>query len=390
MINQERLERMRQAMDAERLDALVLRLPENVLLLSGFWPMVGATVLIFPLDGKPVCVIPQCFEVEASMALWGATRAYYRYGVLGARDAGSELAPILRGIAQSGGWKRIGYEGSFETIAPAWNSAEILVPFSQTPFHAVFDGCEVIDASLLLQSQRRRKTAYEIAKLRTVNAISCIGLETFERSVEVGVSGVELAAAVEREVMARGAGLDGAQRVRAYAQVAVGPEESALGYRPSEVSTRRPLRHGDAALLELGVVADGYWADRTRVRVAGEPDDEQVKIFEVVRRAQEAAIGALRSGITGAEADQAARSVIRDAGYAEFFPHITGHGLGFCYHESAPKLAPDSTDTLEENMVTSVEPGVYLKPPGGFRIEDDVVITKDGAEILGPFPKVIA
>ncbi|MGH9446156.1 MAG: M24 family metallopeptidase, partial [Terriglobia bacterium] len=254
---------------------------------------------------------------------------------------------------------------------------------------AVFEGCELVDASVLLQSQRRRKTAYEIAKLRTANAISCIGLETFERSVEVGVSGVELAAAVEREVMARGTGLHGAHRVRAYAQVAAGPEESAIGYRPSEVSTQRPLRHGDVALLELAVVVDGYWADRTRVRVAGQPGDEQVKIFEVVRRAQEAAVAALRAGITAAEIDKAARFVIQDAGYAEFFPHITGHGLGFCYHESAPRLAPDSMEHLEENMVTSVEPGVYLQPSGGFRIEDDVVITKCGAETLGPFPKVI-
>lgn len=391
MVNEERLERMREAMQAERLDALVLRLPENVLLLSGFWPMIGATVLIFPLDGTPICVIPQCFEGEASVALWGAVTAYYRYGVLGAQDPASELRPILHGFAQRGGWKRIGYEAGFEAVAPAWNSAEILVPTSQNwaLFHAVFEGCELIDASFLLHSQRRRKTAYEIAGLRTANEISCIGLEAFERLVQVGVSGVEIAAEVERDVMARGTGLHGAYRVRAYAQVAVGPEESAIGYRPSEVSTRRLLKHGDVALLELAVVADGYWADRTRVRVAGRPGDEQVKIFEVVRRAQEAAVAALRPGVLGAEVDEAARSVIQDAGYAEFFPHITGHGLGFCYHESAPRLAPDSTEQLAENMVTTIEPGVYVASCGGFRIEDDVVVTKCNAEILGPFPKAI-
>jgi len=227
--------------------------------------------------------------------------------------------------------------------------------------------------------------AYEIAKIRIASEISSIGLEAFERLVDVGASGVELAAGVEREIMACGTGYQGAFRVRAYAQVAVGPDESAVGYRPNEVSTRRLLESGDIALLELGVVADGYWADRTRVRVAGQPTQEQFKVFDTVRRAQEAAAAAIRPGVSGAEVDQAARSVIRDAGYAAFFPHITGHGLGFGYHESLPKLAPGETDLLEEGMVTSVEPGVYFKPCGGFRIEDDVLVTGTGSETFGPF-----
>jgi Xaa-Pro dipeptidase len=82
--------------------------------------------------------------------------------------------------------------------------------------------------------------------------------------------------------------------------------------------------------------------------------------------------------------------VIRDQGLADFFPHITGHGLGFRYHESAPILAPDSATVLEEGMLTSVEPGVYRHPFGGFRLEDDVRVTPNGAEVLGPFPMSLA
>jgi Xaa-Pro aminopeptidase len=185
--------------------------------------------------------------------------------------------------------------------------------------------------------------------------------------------------------MARGTGYEGAFRVRAYAQVAVGPDESSIGYRPNEVSTRRRLEDGDVALLDRGVVAAGYWADRTRVRVAGKPTEEQLKVFDTVRRAQEAAVSAIRPGVSGAEVDEAARSVIRDAGYAAFFPHVTGHGLGFGYHESLPKLAPGETGPLEEGQVTSVEPGIYFKPCGGFRIEDDVLVTQNGSETFGPF-----
>lgn len=392
MQNQERLDRMRRAMEAERIDALAVRLPENVLLLSGFWPMLGASVLVFPREGRPVCAIPHCYESEAGSSLWEAQASYYRYGVLDAPDQGFAIRDILSAAAHGKGWKRVGYEADFEVVAPPWNSGEAQVPAARTReiYRAAFDGCELVDVSSLLQVERRRKTAYEIAKIRIASEISSMGLEAFEGLVDRGISGVELAAAVEREIMVRGTGYQGAVRVRAYAQLAVGPEESALGYRPNEVSTRRRLERGDVALLELGVVADGYWADRTRVRVCGEPTLEQSKVFDTVRRAQEAAAAAIRPGISGAEVDEIARAIIRDAGYAGFFPHITGHGLGFAYHESLPRLAPGEAGPLEEGMVTSVEPGVYFKPCGGFRIEDDVLVTGTGSETLGSFRKSLA
>jgi Xaa-Pro dipeptidase len=388
MSNVERLNRMRRAMQRDRLDALVLHLPENVLLLSGFWPMIGATVLVFPAEGEPFCIIPDCYENEARLSLWPAQTSYYRYGVLGATPAAS-ISSILSGITRGKSWKRIGYEGSFEVVAPPWNTAEVLVPAAQTRdlFGSAFSGRELADASSLLQKERLTKTAFEITKLRLASEISSIGLESFERLVEPGISGVELAADVERDIMALGTGRDGAFRVRAFAQVAVGPDESAFGYRPNEVSTMRRLERGDVALLELGVVVDGYWADRTRVRVAGDPTEEQLKIFNIVRQAQESAIKAICPGASASQVDEAARLVIRDAGYADDFPHITGHGLGFRYHESSPILGPQSVDVLEEGMITSVEPGIYRRPVGGFRIEDDVLVTKDGAEVLGPFPK---
>lgn len=391
MKSQERPDRMRQAMADEGIDVLVVRLPENVLLLSGFWPMIGASTLVFPQNGLPTCIIPHCYESEALHSLWESETAFYRYGVLDSPSPFSALKDILAHTANGKGWKRVGYERDFEAIAPSWNSGEILVPGSQTQeiYRQVFAGCELIDVSVLLQNQRLCKTAYEIEKIRTASEISCIGLEAFEKLVDVGISGVELASVVEHEIMARGTGYQGTLRVRAYAQVAVGPDETAIGYRPNEISTRRPLENGDVALLELGVVADGYWADRTRVRIAGTPTEEQLRVFEAVRMAQEAAIAAIRPGITGAEADLAAREVIQKAGYGDFFPHITGHGVGFAYHESAPKLAPGSMNVLAEGMITSVEPGVYFKPSGGFRIEDDVLVTKTGAEVLGAFPKAI-
>ena len=375
-------------MEAQRLDALVLRLPENVLLLSGFWPMIGATTLVFPLHGNSVCIIPSCYEQEAAESVWDSQRVFYSYGVLEAPNPAIAVQNSLSAIAKGKSWKRVGYEASFEVVAPSWNSAELLVPAAQSRemLANVFEGSELVDVSTLLQTQRLQKTTYEIEKLRLASEISCFGLDAFEKLVEVGITGVELAAAVEHEVVVSGT-KKGAYRVRAFAQVAVGPQETAVGYRPNEVSTLLRMKAGDVALLELGLVVDGYWADRTRVRVAGQPTDEQFKIFETVRKAQEAATGAIKPGVSGAYVDEAARSVIREAGYAEYFPHVTGHGLGFRYHESSPILAPQSAAELEEGNLTSVEPGIYKKLVGGFRIEDDVLVTATGAEIFGPFPK---
>lgn len=378
---------MRQAMAAAGLDALVLKLPENVLLLSGFWPMIGATVLLFPREGTPRCVIPHCYEAEAAGSLWEAEAHYYDYGMVDAPDPASALRDILSALARGRGWKKVGFEGSFEAVAPSWNSAEALVPAARTRdlLREAFPEGELVDATELLLGDRRRKTSYELERLRLVGEISRFGLEAFEQAVAVGISGVELAAAVEREIMVRGTGHRGAVRVRAYAQVAVGPEETALGYRPNEISTTRRLRAGAIALLELGVVADGYWADRTRARVAGKPTEEQLEVFEVVQRAQGAALAAIRPGVRGADVDAAARTVIADAGYGPRFPHITGHGVGFAYHESSPLLAPRSADVLEEGMVSSVEPGIYFVPMGGIRIEDDVAVSAEGCEVLGPY-----
>ncbi len=388
-MNIERLDRMRHAMERENLDALVLRLPENVLLLSGYWPMLGASTLVFPRESLAALLIPECYLQETQLAVWEADIHTFQFGVLGSPDPAGCLSRFLSGLPHKASWKRIGYEGGFRMMAPAWQSSETMLATDQTKAlcAASLSGAELVDAAPLIQRERRTKTAWEADKLRIAGEISRIGLEIFQRLAEPGISGVELMAAVEAEVMARGTGYRGAQRVRAWAQVAAGAEESAIGYRMNEISTTHPLRPGDVALLELGVVADGYWADRTRVRVAGPPTDEQVKVFEALRTAQEAAIAAIRPGATGAEVDEAARSVIRDAGYEPAFPHITGHGLGFGYHESAPILGPGSAHVLEPGMLTSVEPGIYLKTAGGFRIEDDVLVTETGAEVLGPCVK---
>ena len=379
---------MRHAMEVQKLDVLILRLPENVLLLSGHWPMIGAAYLIFPLDGKATCILPACYQQEATASLEDCDAKFLPYG--GASDPPyiSAVKLLLEETVDCG-WKRVGYEGNFEFVAPSWNAAEGMVPAADTLalLRETFVGKELVDVTRLLTTERMRKTSYEIERLEIASEISSFGLAAFQNAVEVGVSGVQLAAMVEQACMVEGTGYKKSVRVRAFAQVTTGALETSVAHRPNVISTPRTLEDGDFAVLELGLVADGYWADRTRVRIAGIALDEQIKIYETVSKAQEAAVAAIRPGVSARDVDAAARSLIEDAGFGPYFPHVTGHGLGFGYHESSPILGPNSADVLEEGMMTSVEPGIYTTAFGGCRIEDDVIVMDDGPKVLGPYQK---
>ncbi|MBN2048962.1 MAG: aminopeptidase P family protein [Spirochaetales bacterium] len=382
----------RQRLTDMKLDALILTIPENVLFLSGFWPMIGASILVFPANGNPVCIIPGCYEEESRQELWEAVPEYYSYGLTSSPEPFAAVSRLLKKAAGGRQWKRIGIEGSLRSAAVSWNSAEFILPDKQYTgvLEEVFPCAELIDIVPHLSRWKARKNDWEIERIRRASEISCLGLDTFERLAVPGRTGVEIAAEVEKRIMIDGTGLDGAKRVRAYAQVATGPVETAIAYRPNEISTTRRIEEGDLVLLELGVTAEGYWADRTRVRTAGKPSEQQLDIFALVLEAQTAAIRAVGPGVPAGAIDDTARSVIAKEGYAGEFPHITGHGVGFSYHEPLPVLRPDSPDTLEKGMVHSVEPGIYIPSFGGMRLEDDILVTDNGYEILGPYKKELA
>ncbi len=393
----ERFARVRAAMEKAGIDALCCRLPENVLFLTGYWPLAGFTWVFFPREGAPVCIAPQCEEPETREALEEASHGgvglrTYPYGNLSAGDPRASLIGILRDLSRAGRLRRIGFEGSFEALSPPGNVSEPVTGSraSEGILEEVWGRGGLRDATGLLGDLRVRKTAAEADRIRRANEVAALGLAAFQDAVAPGRTGLELVAAVEAAIMLRGTGHRGARRVRAFAQVAVGREETARGWRPMEISTTRALAPGDLALLELGVVADGYWSDRTRVRVAGSPNTRQAEAFTAVRAAQDAAVGTVRPGVRAGDVDAAARAVMESAGLGKEFLHITGHGTGFRYHEPGSFLAPGGATILEEGMIFSVEPGAYAEALGGIRLEDNVLVTARGAEVLGPFARELA
>ncbi len=223
----------------------------------------------------------------------------------------------------------------------------------------------------VILKMREIKSRQEIAKLRMAARIAVKGMRCAAELIEVGRSELEIAAEAEHAM--RRAGSEGTS----FSTIVASGRNSWL---PHSTATRRRLRRGDLIIIDLGAKYEGYCSDMTRT-FAISPTRKQLKLVELVKRAQKAAIARVRDGVRASAIDKVARDFISRAGYASSYLHSTGHGVGLEIHES-PSLAPDSRDVLRKDMVTTVEPGIYLPGVGGARWEDMVLVTTGGHEIL--------
>lgn len=158
------------------------------------------------------------------------------------------------------------------------------------------------------------------------------------------------------------------------------------GALPHGKASGKRIKKGELVVVDMGVVLNGYNSDETRTFCLGKTNAEQKKIYNIVLEAQEKAIEKIRPGVKATEVDLAARAHIEKAGYGKYFGHGTGHGVGLDVHE-APNVSPFSSDVLEEGMIVTVEPGIYIPGMGGVRIEDMVLVVKGGFEVLTKTPK---
>lgn len=391
-IDYARVSRAQQAMKVDKLDTLVCRLSENILYLTGYWPMNGFAFAIFPSEGKPVLIVQEA-EQAAAEAGWAGQVHTFGWALVTDPDPFESIAGILTTVRDELGLRdaRIGYEGSYEFVAPAHMAGETSVPsgVSLALLTRTFAGAELLDATGFLSQLRGIKSAQEIEALRLANEVAEFGLAAFAENVVPGKSEAEIAAAVEAAIYARGVGYKGVTTARGWAHVMTGPRTQ-NSYRMFLVSTPRVLQEGDLALLELGTLVDGFWSDLTRTRVAGTPDARQREVHQIVLEAQAAAVALMKPGVLEKEVDQAARQIIERAGYGSYFFHQTGHGVGLRYHEPIPSLHPACENELAVGMVSSCEPGIYIPNWGGIRIEDNIAITATGPEYLSNYDRALS
>lgn len=222
------------------------------------------------------------------------------------------------------------------------------------------------------------KSAEEVEAMRRAAQISEAALRTVIAQVEPGMTERQIAERLTQALLA-----EGSQGAAFEPLVQSGPN-SAL---PHGMLTDRALGADELLLIDYGGRHADYPADITRTFCLGTPSAEMQRIYDTVLAANEAAIRAAGPGVAMGAVDRAARQVIAAAGYGEYFIHRTGHGLGIAGHEIIPQIAEGVTDLLEPGMAFTVEPGIYIPGLGGVRIEDDVVVTESGVDVLTSYPK---
>lgn len=222
---------------------------------------------------------------------------------------------------------------------------------------------------------RMRKDTAEFKKLKMNAGIADRAMQKAFASIKPGMSEIELAAAIKDHFSSEGA-------TPQFWIVGAGGN----GAFPHHQTGSRKLQEGDAIVIDIGGRKDGFPSDITRMAVVGSPPEGYGQIHSIVEKAVQAALKAARPGVLAREVDEAARRVIEDAGYGEYFVHRTGHGMGIDGHEP-PYITSTSETVLEEGMVFSIEPGIYIPGRFGIRLEDIVILREDGPEILSTLPR---
>ena len=352
MDHEGRIGRLRTGIGEAGLEALFVTDLTNVRYLTGFSGTNGQVLVTpdsatFLTDGR--------YRARAGSLVKGADIVIYP----------DRLSDALPKLLEEKGVTRLGIEAANVTLASRDSLAEAA------------GGAELAPTSGLVEKLRRSKDAEEVAALERAIAIAD---ETFTWILDRLTPGrTETDIALDLEVQMRQTGAD---EVSFTPIVGSGPLSAHIHHTPSG----RALEKGDLVLMDFGARFDGYCSDMTRTVVLGGASDDQLKIYDVVREAQAAGIGAVGPGARGVDCDAAARKVIDDAGHGDTFEHGLGHGVGLDIHE-APRLARTSEDELVPGDIVTVEPGVYIGGLGGVRIEDCVLVTEDGARVLGGSPK---
>jgi Xaa-Pro aminopeptidase len=371
-----KLERVRTLMADRELDALVVRAPDNVLYLTNFWGMKGYDACVFTREGEPTLICLEASEEDAARTAWTSdVRLLKGYDPADPRPPLARTLDLARQAAA--GYERVGIELSLGTQASDRMVGEPTT-FTAEWFRAFGDAQ---DATPLLAEARAMKTEQEVERMRLANDIAAAAMEHCRLVIEPGMSEAQIAAEWEGFVHGEGTGWEGkVDLALGFSLVWSGP-----GIKTFTATTSRPVVEGEPTLFEIWVCADGYWCDHTKNLVPGELTAAYRELEAGLVAVYEDAIELARPGASLAELDRRIRSGIEAMGFPGQPSHPVCHGVGARAHEP-PYAHQAGRGAIAEGMVLAIEPGCYREGGGGLRVEDNFLITADGAEKLSPFP----
>ncbi|WP_019415969.1 Xaa-Pro peptidase family protein [Paenisporosarcina sp. TG20] len=356
-----KLNRISSFLTDNNVDAAFITNPDNVFYVSGFRSNPHERILGVVLfkDADPLMICPKMEVPDAKAAGWA-------FDIVGHQDTDNPWELLKEAINKKGiPISQLAIEKSHLTVERLDALQEL---FPQASFTRLDD---------LLNMMRVIKDENELSILRQAAEYADYAIQVGVSEIAEGKTELEILTAIELALKKKGI-----SHMSFDTMVLIGPKTASPHGKPGD----RKIQKGDFILFDLGVVYKGYCSDITRTVSFGEPTDEQKDVYETVRRAEQDAVDAVKPGVRAMDLDKIARDVITQAGYGEFFTHRLGHGLGISVHEY-PSVTGNNELLLTEGMVFTIEPGIYDPKITGVRIEDDVVVTKDGVEILTKFTK---
>jgi Xaa-Pro aminopeptidase len=352
-----RRQQLARTLKDEGVDLLLITNPVNVTYLTGFSGDSSALVLspaqvILVSDGRYAeQIVEECPGLETYI-----------------RPTSEKLPQAMAKVIGQCGVRAVGFESGHVTVALREQLGELL------------PSCTWSAKADRVEKLRAIKDSFEINEIREAIAIAERAFALFRGSLRRSASEKDLHDNLESMIRCAGGWEASFPPI-----VAVG-ERAALAHAPP---TSRTLADAEMLLVDWGAAGRFYKSDLTRVLAPRKISPKLEKVYAVVQNAQAQAIAKVRPGVSASAVDAAARQAIENAGFGRFFSHGLGHGLGLEVHEG-PAVRPESAETLVPGMVFTVEPGVYLPGWGGVRIEDDVLVTEDGCEVLTSVPRDLA
>jgi Xaa-Pro aminopeptidase len=348
---------LRSSLAGAALDALLVTHLPNIRYLCGF---TGSAGVLLVTAKQSLFFTDSRYTSQAKEEVSGART------VVGKQSSMATLIVWLKSAKKVRGLRRVGFDAEHVTFAS-----------HRTLAASLSTGMRLRPAAGLVERARMIKDAEELQRMR---AAALLGAGLFGRVLEVirpGVRETEVAAEMERSAFQAGA------EGMSFPSIIAAGKRSAL---PHGRASNQPIPGSGFVVCDFGVILTGYCSDMTRTVHVGPPSEEARSAYGAVREAQQAAIEAIRPGRTAGEVDGAARKILQRHKLGRYFTHSTGHGVGLEIHE-APRVATGQKEELKPGMVITVEPGVYLAGKWGIRIEDMVLVTERGGEVLTPASK---
>jgi Xaa-Pro aminopeptidase len=342
------LERLRDAMAAAGVDAVLVNSSTNLFWLTGF---TGSFGYVLVTGSEARFITDSRYTVQAKEQVTNMP-------IVGFATPKSGMQ-VIKECLDEMEITKVAFESVYVTCAQL------------SQFQEKVTGVEWIPAGDLLENLRMIKTSAEVKLIKDACALTDRGFDHIKRLVQVGVSEFEIQLELEFFFRRNGA-------TCAFDPIIVSGANSA---RPHGKATEKPLAEGDLVTFDFGAKLGGYCADMTRTVVVGKASEKTREIYETVLRAQMACLEMMKPGVVAEDVDAKAREIFGEKGWAANFGHGLGHGLGILVHDTG-RLGTGSKTVLEPGQIWTVEPGIYFEGFGGCRIEDDVLVTETGIEIF--------